>query len=202
MTPELEKMIMKGEIIDTDALISDIDYIPHDENYVDALATTFTRIALQKPLITRVAQIGPSHLRNYIVENRLYNEVGNSMFNMLALYDKSPVNRELVLLYEMNYGITRSLIHFINELKGENKVPYIYRFLINIYRLKYNREMRPTDLPFLMRDGDLIDYIQRLSKRIPLKKYAGETNTNCRAYDWILGECDIFQDVIVRTGIS
>lgn len=195
-----EKTVLKGEIIDAEALIRDIDDIPDDDYYVESLATIFTRIAVQKPLITKVAQIGPSALRSYLIQNGMNQEnVGSSLFNLIASFDKNDTNRELVLLYENDYGNTRELLHYLNSLDGENKIPYISRFLMSISNLRYKKSV---SLKLMLADNGLIPFIKELSKTTSLKKYAGETNTNCRIYDWIMDDCPIWDDVIVRANCA
>lgn len=199
MDKETEKALSKGELIDADALAASIDTIPDDDNFVDNLALLFTRIAVQKPLITKVAQIGPSALRSYLIKNGMqHGHNGQTLFNLIAMFDKNEINRQLILLYEKNYGITRELLHYLNDLDGENKIPYAYRFLGNIYSLRYKRPFSVAALTEMMNDRSIISFIQELEKTTALKKYAGETNTSCKAYDWILDDCPIFKDVIER----
>jgi hypothetical protein len=144
------------------------------------------QLITKEQLIVNSYKLGPSHIRKYLYSIKDTDlPAKTSMHIMMQFYMFNSKIRQIVHCYENDIGYTRDILHYINEQKDEDKVPYIWLLFQSLYKKMYD-EPRWTakNLLRLVNDETTIDHIKELQESdVGLKTYSGETNTNCTTYD-------------------
>lgn len=144
------------------------------------------QLITKEQLIVNSYKLGTSHIRKYLYSIKDSDlPAKTSMHIMMQFYMFNSKIRQIVHCYENDIGYTRDILHYINEQKDKDKVPYIWLLFQSLYKKMYD-ESRWTakNLLRLVNDETTIDHIKELQESdVGLKTYSGETNTNCTSYD-------------------
>lgn len=181
-TPDTSKQIVK------DMLAFDcIDSTTRDE-----FTLKLMQLITKEPLIVNSFKLSPSHLRSYLYSIKDRKPKKTMMHIMMKHYLFNPRVRKIVEFYENNVGNTRKIMHYLNDLKGKDKVPYVWMLFKSLMKKMYDQdEWSDKCLKNIVTNKDTIKHIKELQERSTgLKVYGGETNTNCQFYDHLANEPD------------
>jgi len=189
-------------------LIQEIDQLDRDSSdYATRLCELIFLLVTKKPIITNYIKLDSrTAWFSYMKENRL--PANSMMANVLKFLGKngSGVCDWVFQLYESDYANTRFLVHYLNSLEGEDKVPYLKIALQTISKHMFGSPLssievlkRLVEIP----ENELMMELILLSKEVGgLKRIGGETNTDCNTYTWIADGFDRDKEFIERADVA
>lgn len=192
VTPDTSKQIRKDML----------SFERIDDSTREEFTLKMMQLITKEPLLVNSFKLGSSHLRKYLYSIKDRKPKKTMMHIMMKHYLFNPRVRQIVELYENDVGYTREILHYLNDLKGKDKVPYVWVFFKALMKKVYNQYgWSEQCLKNIVNNKDTIKHIKELQERSTgLKVYGGETNTNCQFYDHIADEpkFDIDYDSIAQ----
>ena len=193
-----------GTTLSNEQLIDNITCLDiRDPNYARNLTEIIFLLAIKRPIITNFIKLDPRtswarYMKNNKIEN---NSMMSNVVKFLSKNDNTSKVYDLLFnLYEQDYENTRFFIHYLNDQKDENKVPYFDMALNSICYYCLNRPFKKLkDLQELMQlpEHVIVEKMEKISQKVGgLKRISGETNTSCDSYSWLTTEFDLDYEFI------
>lgn len=191
---------LKNTPTDTKLLISNMK---NNELNIKELTEHIFKILIKEPVISKKAYYyEDTPYSQYVINNNAYN---NTMGTLLRYKQIAPVIVEAILdLYNEDYCSTREVIHYINSLQGDDKVPYLMLYLEHILKyLNINSKLNLGLLKVLFKNDMIIRITQELKEKYGYIKFVGgETNITRYGYGGIFNYINVDFDSIQEAEIG
>lgn len=161
------------------------------------------KILIKEPELSKKAYYyNDTPYSKYVIENNAYN---NTMGTLLRYKQIAPVITENILdLYNEDYCSTREVIHYINSLQGDDKVPYLMLYLEHILKyLNINSKLNLGLLRVLFKNDMIIRITQELKEKYGYVKFVGgETNITRYGYGKLFNYINVDFDSIEEAEVG
>lgn len=198
---DFRKVASKGTKVSNEELVEEMKSLDSDSpEYSKHLAQIMTLLMTKKPIVVKAVRLGPSAWGAHIRLNNL--DRTSLMVNIPTNVDTDWVSREIINLYEENYGATREFVHQINKFVGEHKIVSIRAFLTGLLKEMNNKPLESADDLRQMMSENVIDFVRMLKEDGKLKYITGNALVNTAHYQW-LGEAEFWdRDAVSQAEVA
>lgn len=195
------KYLAQGTELSNKELISQIQNLHLDiGNPSSVIEMTFSlcQLITRQSYIFNINLLGPSHWRNHLLQKKFSNG-----FMIRALMERDELNYHILMLYEDDFGSTRETIHYLDDQIPPHNIPYLRVILRNalIHLFNYHEKEDRLDLitELFQTDKKLLNWCEKIkSQGLPLKQFAGQTNTQVGFYHQKLSKAPEVKNLLLN----